>query len=60
MRLAPQPFTRNQKDGRACVGCRNEGGELVPDGHVYLPDLPAQGWAVVAHPTCRTTPEEES
>lgn len=49
---APTQLTRPQKDGIACVCCGGEGGDLIPAGHVYLPDLPGLGWAVVAHPTC--------
>ncbi|MEV6976247.1 hypothetical protein [Kitasatospora sp. NPDC093806] len=59
-RPEPMPFSRAQKDGRACIACEGEAGELVADGYVYLPDLPGLGWLVVAHPACRpTAPEEE-
>ncbi|WP_328953362.1 hypothetical protein [Kitasatospora purpeofusca] len=60
MRPAPTPFTHAQKDGVACIGCGDGGGDLAPDGHVWAPGLPGLGWAVRAHPACRTVPEEES
>ncbi len=62
VRRAPTPFTRAQRDGVACIHCGDGGGVLAPDGHVWIPGLPGLGWAVVAHPTCRTgpIPQEES
>ncbi|MGA5819748.1 hypothetical protein ACPC54_18045 [Kitasatospora sp. NPDC094028] len=49
-------LSRAQKDCAACVCCGVEGGDLVPDGHVYVPGLPDLAWAVVAHPTCLAEP----
>jgi hypothetical protein len=59
VRPAPMPFTRAQRDGRACIDCGGEDGDLAQAGYVDLPDLPNHGWAVVAHPTCRSTATEE-
>ncbi|MER6396827.1 hypothetical protein ABT263_12310 [Kitasatospora sp. NPDC001603] len=59
----PTPFTRAQRELQACIRCGGEDGELVPDGHRYTATGSATsplGWAVVAHPACRTAvPEEE-
>jgi hypothetical protein len=59
VRPAPTPFSRAQKDGRECIACAAAEGELVPDGYVFTPGLPGHGWAVVAHPTCRTAVSQE-
>ncbi|WP_030398635.1 hypothetical protein [Kitasatospora purpeofusca] len=56
---APSQFNRAQKDCHACINCGGSKGELASAGHVCVPDLPGLGWAVVAHPACRTAPEEE-
>ncbi|MED7948624.1 hypothetical protein [Streptomyces sp. BE303] len=58
----PAPFTEAQRQRRACICCGGDQGDLIPDGHRYVQTGPATaplGWAVVAHPTCRSTPQEE-
>ncbi len=51
----PQPtmdFTDAQLHSRACIVCRSESGDLVPNGHVAVEVRPGENlvWAVVACP----------